>query len=740
MGGSSTDMTEVSEGRPLGQNYLLHEAIGSGAMGLVYRATRRDSDLDLVAKVLRPEYASDPEVLSRFLREREIIASIRHANVVRIHDLVAEGDRLSIVMARVKGGDLTGLMSHGPVEPALALDLAADIADGLVAVHAAGVVHRDLKPSNVLCQRDGDARPCALITDFGVSGIWSSHQTTSRAVMGTYGYIAPEVLTGARATPASDLYALGVIVYELFAGRRMFTAEHPMAVAQKHLYEQPVAPPGMSAAVWAIVSRLVAKEPEQRPSAAAAASVLRSLALDPAAPVAGQVELADAETQFRIGAGGPLDASPTGAARPPADAQGAATMIRLSGETGVRAGARAGGGTGVGPQAATQLTPILRGAPGGPPSVDPVRAPSLRPAGLRPPSAFDIPMQDEPARRSGLTRRMMAAIGGSAAAVLAIVAVSATLLMHRGTENDTITQAGATTSPTGAPGGATVPVPVASTAPPATAGAPPVPVAVPGYPAGGRNAGYNGGGQAVTNPVPKSVGPPSPGAPPAPLLSVATGGSGDQRATLSLTRVAAGSGRISSVTVTYAGGSRPMTVAGAGAYSVVVTGLTNGQPYGFAATVCNSNKLCTWSNTVSVTPHGTPDPGGVSIGASGLTVTVSWTAVSQNGSGITLDCTISVSSSPADASAPGSLSAGAGASTHSFTGNPATTYTATKRCTGGGLALQRTASVTTATPVTVKPTTPPTTTGPSVPVPGPSTPKTDPTTPKTGPSASAKPS
>ncbi len=263
-------------GIPLGSRFLLHERIGSGAMGVVYRASEHGSDRRFAAKVLRPEFATNGDVVTRFVRERQAARAVMHPNVVRVHEFVVEGDTLAIVMDEVAGGDLRGVLHRGRPAPALALALAADIAAGLTAIHGAGIVHRDLKPANILC-RTGSGRIDPLITDFGVAGLLTTQMTTSHTVTGTYGYLAPEVLNGARATPPADLYALGVMVYEMLCGRAPFEAEHPVALALAHAQGTISRPPEIPLEVWAVLAPLVDRDAAARPTAAEAERGLRRM-------------------------------------------------------------------------------------------------------------------------------------------------------------------------------------------------------------------------------------------------------------------------------------------------------------------------------------------------------------------------------------------------------------------------------------------------------------------------------
>ena len=165
--------------RGLGSRYVLHEPIGRGAYGDVWRASPRAGGPPLAVKVLKPELASDDETVGRFLQERSILVGLEHPNLVRVHDLVIEGDTIAIVMDLAAGTDLRRLLSASPTQaPALACEVARQIAAGLAAVHAGGVVHRDVKPENVMVDLSSPGLPLARLTDFGIARLTQSPSVT----------------------------------------------------------------------------------------------------------------------------------------------------------------------------------------------------------------------------------------------------------------------------------------------------------------------------------------------------------------------------------------------------------------------------------------------------------------------------------------------------------------------------------------------------------------------------------
>jgi serine/threonine-protein kinase len=250
---------------PLGSGYLLETPIGSGAMGQVWRGRTHDGD-PVAIKVLRPELGGDPTVVARFVQEAQILKRLDDPHLVRVRDLVAEGSRLAIVMDLVEGPDLrTELARRGTFRPIEAAEIVDGVLAGLAAVHAGGVVHRDVKPENVLLQ--GGLPSGTRLTDFGVARLVEASEKARRTtVIGTPEYLAPEVADGAEPTPASDLYAVGILLYELVAGVTPFAGGSPLAVLRRHADQQPVRPPGMPDAIWEVVWALLAKDPAQRPA------------------------------------------------------------------------------------------------------------------------------------------------------------------------------------------------------------------------------------------------------------------------------------------------------------------------------------------------------------------------------------------------------------------------------------------------------------------------------------------
>jgi Protein kinase domain len=258
--------------QPLGSRYVLHELLGRGAMGQVFRGTVRGSGAAVAVKVLKPELVSDTEVVARFFRERSILTSIDDPNVAKVLDLVVEGETLGIVMELVEGQDLRRyLRARGTLPPGEAVDLAGQLLQGLAAVHAGGIVHRDVKPENVLV---GTARGQMVLklTDFGVSRLsYGASLTKMTSLIGTPEYMAPELADHDTATPAADLYSAGIVLYEMLAGRTPFAGGHPIAVLRRQMEQAPPPIPGAPPELWAQIGSLLAKDPRSRPVSAVAA-------------------------------------------------------------------------------------------------------------------------------------------------------------------------------------------------------------------------------------------------------------------------------------------------------------------------------------------------------------------------------------------------------------------------------------------------------------------------------------
>ncbi|WP_225844396.1 serine/threonine-protein kinase [Streptomyces sp. HPF1205] len=288
--------------RPVGSKYLLEEPLGRGATGTVWRGRVRDDEGTAVAvKVLKEELAGDPDVVMRFLRERSVLLRLRHPHIVRVRDLVVEGDLLALVMDLIDGPDLHRyLRENGPFTPVGAALLTAAVADALAASHADGVVHRDLKPANVLISTvrgdDGTEHMHPMLTDFGIARLADSPGVTrTHEFVGTPAYVAPESAMGRPQTSAVDIYGAGILLYELVTGHPPFRGESAIEVLHHHLNDEPRRPSTVPEPLWTVIERCLRKDPDQRPSAENLARGLRVVAAGVgvhASPAAAEAALA----------------------------------------------------------------------------------------------------------------------------------------------------------------------------------------------------------------------------------------------------------------------------------------------------------------------------------------------------------------------------------------------------------------------------------------------------------------
>ncbi len=276
----------LSAGSKLAQ-YEIVSAVGSGGMGVVYRARDTRLGRDVALKVMAPHIASDPTMRSRFETEARAVASLTHPGILSIYELaVADGIPFA-VMELLEGRNLRERISAGPLPWREAVDIGAAIADGLAAAHAKGVVHRDLKPENVFLTSDGHVK----ILDFGLAlqrlevggseGPTAAH-TAAGIVLGTFGYMSPEQVTGEPVDGRTDVFALGCLLYEMLTGRQLFTGVTPQELIAKLLHDSapdlstvdPLAPQELRT----IVARAVERDLTRRfDSAMSVAAALRAL-------------------------------------------------------------------------------------------------------------------------------------------------------------------------------------------------------------------------------------------------------------------------------------------------------------------------------------------------------------------------------------------------------------------------------------------------------------------------------
>ena len=256
---------EVTQGTIVDDRYEIRERLGSGGMAAVYRAHDRQLGREVALKLLYPRFAEDESFVERFRREASAAAGLQHPNVVSVYDR-GEWDGTSyIAMELVDGRTLREVVQEeGPLDPIRAIDCTIGVLRAARFAHRRGIIHRDLKPHNVLV--DGEGR--TKVTDFGIARAGASDMTETGSIMGTAQYLSPEQAQGLAVTPRSDLYAIGVLLYELLMGRVPFDGESAVSIALKQVSEPPVPPGrivrGIPPELDAVVLRALEKDPDRR--------------------------------------------------------------------------------------------------------------------------------------------------------------------------------------------------------------------------------------------------------------------------------------------------------------------------------------------------------------------------------------------------------------------------------------------------------------------------------------------
>jgi serine/threonine-protein kinase len=274
------DATDELIGRTLDGKYRLDALLGEGGMGTVYRATHLLIDRPVAVKVLRPRFVGDEAAQQRFRREARAAGRLRHPNAVAVTDFgdTPEG-YVYIVMELLEGRTLREMIAdEGPLPAARALPLMGQAAAAVAAAHEAGVIHRDLKPGNIFVVRGEDSRTAVKVLDFGIAKLAAESAEESDAknltqtgvMIGTPRYMSPEQCDGERLTPASDVYSLGVILYEMLTGAPPFNGPTPLAVALQHSSKPPRPPrelvPAIPEELERVVLHALAKSPAERPA------------------------------------------------------------------------------------------------------------------------------------------------------------------------------------------------------------------------------------------------------------------------------------------------------------------------------------------------------------------------------------------------------------------------------------------------------------------------------------------
>ena len=252
--------------RILAGRYVVERPLGRGGMAEVYEGFDPVLSRTVAIKVLAPQHAHDRAFVARFRREARAAAALNHPGVVSVYDTGSEGSVHFIVMERVEGRTLADVIADGgPLDTTRAAHIAAAAADALAFAHESGLVHRDVKPGNIMLTREGSVK----VMDFGIARAVSGDSITqTAAVFGTASYLSPEQARGERVDHRSDVYSLGAVLYEMLAGRPPFEGPSPVAVAFKHLSEDPSPlrelAPAVPPALEAVAMRALEKDPGRR--------------------------------------------------------------------------------------------------------------------------------------------------------------------------------------------------------------------------------------------------------------------------------------------------------------------------------------------------------------------------------------------------------------------------------------------------------------------------------------------
>jgi serine/threonine-protein kinase len=258
-------MQSVQRDTVIDGRYRVLKRLGSGGMADVYCAEDTQLGRRVALKLLYRRFAEDAEFVERFRREASSAAGLQHPNIVGVFDRGEWDGTYYIAMEYLQGHTLKQLVrEHGAMPPELATDITIQVLRAAKFAHKRGVVHRDIKPHNVILDEEGRAK----VTDFGIARAGASDMTETGSIMGTAQYLSPEQAQGQPVSPRSDLYSIGVMLYELLTGKVPFDAESPVTIALKHVSEPPVPPsqlnPAVSPALDAVVLRALEKEPERR--------------------------------------------------------------------------------------------------------------------------------------------------------------------------------------------------------------------------------------------------------------------------------------------------------------------------------------------------------------------------------------------------------------------------------------------------------------------------------------------
>ena len=260
-------MAGIAKGTVFGGRYIVQSQVGTGGMATVYRGIDSVLDRSVAIKVMLPQYANDPAFAQRFKQEAQAAAALQNPYIVQVYDWGRDETTGTyyIVMEYLRGTDLkTGIRSHGALAPRKVAQIGAQVCSALAVAHAHDIIHRDIKPQNIMIQPNGDAK----VMDFGIARAKNSHLTQTNSVLGTAHYVSPEQAQGKDLGPTSDLYSLGVVMYEAATGKLPFDGDDAVSVALKQVNEQAVPPsevnPNVDDRLETIIMRCMAKDPRQR--------------------------------------------------------------------------------------------------------------------------------------------------------------------------------------------------------------------------------------------------------------------------------------------------------------------------------------------------------------------------------------------------------------------------------------------------------------------------------------------
>ena len=249
----------------LGGRYLLKDKVGTGGMATVYRAQDQVLNRTVAVKIMLPQYAGDATFAARFKQEAQAAAGLSSPYIVGVYDWGKDGDTYYIVMEYLRGTDLkSGIRSHGALDPKKVAQIGSQICAALSVAHKHEIIHRDIKPQNIMVLPDGNIK----VMDFGIARAKNSHLTQDNNVLGTAHYVSPEQTRGQELGPTSDIYSLGVVMYECATGQVPFDGDDAISVALKQVNELPVPPsqlnPNLDADLERIILRCMEEDPANR--------------------------------------------------------------------------------------------------------------------------------------------------------------------------------------------------------------------------------------------------------------------------------------------------------------------------------------------------------------------------------------------------------------------------------------------------------------------------------------------